>query len=93
LELARNGQFPMVLTSIRGREYHDFVMGGRDFKLQGGNIETMRKTKFLLPASYCLCSVGWVLEMFEIVAQKPVRVDLVQSVKRGASSCKFLVRL
>jgi len=35
------------LTSIRGREYHDFVMGGRDFKLQGGNIETMRKTKFL----------------------------------------------
>ena len=46
-----------------------------------------------LPASYCLCSVGWVLEMFETVAQKPVRVDLVQSVKRGASSCKFLVRL
>jgi predicted hydrocarbon binding protein len=37
--------------------------------------------------------VGWVLEMFETVAQKPVRVELVHSVKRGASSCKFLVRL
>jgi len=46
-----------------------------------------------LPAAYCLCSVGWVLEMFETVAQKPVRVELVQSVKRGALSCKFLVRL
>lgn len=46
-----------------------------------------------LPASYCLCSVGWVLEMFETVAQKPVKVELVQSIKQGASSCKFLVRL
>jgi len=46
-----------------------------------------------LPGTYCFCSVGWVLEMFETVAQKPVRVELLQSVKRGASSCKFLVKL
>jgi len=46
-----------------------------------------------LPGTYCRCSVGWVLEMFETVAQKPVKVDLVQSVKQGAPSCQFLVRL
>jgi hypothetical protein len=44
-----------------------------------------------LPALYGQCSVGWVLEMFETVRQKPVRVRLVQSIKSGASSCVFRV--
>jgi hypothetical protein len=44
-----------------------------------------------LPAIYCQCSVGWVLEMFETVLQKPIRVKLVQSIKSGASSCIFRV--
>lgn len=46
-----------------------------------------------LPDVYCHCSVGWVLEVFETVAGKPVKVELLQSVKRGAPSCQFLVRL
>ena len=44
-----------------------------------------------LPETYCHCSVGWVLEMFETVLQRPVRVELLQSVKRGAPSCVFKV--
>ncbi|MBM3297995.1 MAG: hypothetical protein FJY83_10420 [Candidatus Aminicenantes bacterium] len=46
-----------------------------------------------LPETYCRCSVGWVKEMFETVMGKPVRVDLVQSVKSGASSCRFLIHI
>jgi hypothetical protein len=46
-----------------------------------------------LPYVYCHCSVGWVLEVFETVAGKPVKVELLQSVKRGAPTCQFLVRL
>lgn len=46
-----------------------------------------------LPDVYCHCSVGWVLEVFETVAGRPVHVELVQSIKRGGSSCQFLVRL
>jgi hypothetical protein len=46
-----------------------------------------------LPDTYCHCSVGWVLEMFETVLKKPVKVDLIQSIKRGGSSCVFKVRL
>jgi len=46
-----------------------------------------------LPATYCQCSVGWVQEMFEIAAAKPVRVELVQSIKGGAPDCRFQVRL
>ncbi len=46
-----------------------------------------------LPDSYCLCSAGWVQEMFEIVADHPVKVELVQSIKRGAPDCRFIVRI
>ena len=46
-----------------------------------------------LPDTYCYCSRGWFLEMFETAAEKPVKVELLQSIKRGASSCKFIVRL
>ncbi len=46
-----------------------------------------------LPETYCYCSVGWVEEMFETVSGKPVKVELVQSVKRGAPDCRFIVRI
>ena len=46
-----------------------------------------------LPKTYCFCSVGWVREVFDTVAQKPVRVELIQSIKQGAPSCWFLVKL
>jgi len=53
--------------------------------------ELVAKGPDRLPALYCQCSVGWVLEMFETVLQRPVRVRLVQSIKSGASSCVFRV--
>lgn len=46
-----------------------------------------------LPAVYCQCSVGWVLEMFETVLGRPVKVRLVQSIRTGGSSCVFQVDL
>ena len=46
-----------------------------------------------LPDTYCLCSQGWLKEMFETVAGNPVDVDLLESVKRGAERCSFTVRL
>ncbi len=46
-----------------------------------------------LPGSYCLCSRGWVVEMFETAAKKPVQVELLKSVKRGDPHCEFTVKL
>jgi predicted hydrocarbon binding protein len=46
-----------------------------------------------LSDTYCNCSRGWALEMFETAAQKPVKVEVLQTIKRGAPSCRFLVRL
>jgi predicted hydrocarbon binding protein len=46
-----------------------------------------------LPETYCLCSCGWLKEMFETVVGNPVEVELLESVKRGAEQCSFTVRL
>jgi predicted hydrocarbon binding protein len=46
-----------------------------------------------LPRTYCECSKGWLSEMFETAAQKPVKVEMLQTVKSGGSSCKFIIRL
>jgi len=44
-----------------------------------------------LPEVYCHCSEGWIKEIFETAARKKVKVQTLQTVKRGAPSCKFLV--
>jgi predicted ArsR family transcriptional regulator len=46
-----------------------------------------------LPDTWCECSRGWLLEMFETVAGKPVKVELLESIKRGGQACRFVVRL
>jgi predicted hydrocarbon binding protein len=46
-----------------------------------------------LPDTYCLCSRGWLKEMFETVVNHPVEVALLESVKRGAKQCRFTVTL
>jgi predicted hydrocarbon binding protein len=45
----------------------------------------------VLPDTYCLCSRGWLKEMFEAVVGSPVDVELLDTVKRGADQCSFMV--
>ena len=44
-----------------------------------------------LSKTYCLCSVGYVKEMFEQTFGKPVDVQLVDSVLYGGKRCKFKI--
>ena len=46
-----------------------------------------------LAVTYCLCSCGWLKEMFETVVGRPVEVDLESSIRRGSDTCSFVVRL
>ena len=46
-----------------------------------------------LPNTYCECSKGWILEMFETVCKKPVKVEMLQTIKQGNSTCKFVVNI
>ena len=42
-----------------------------------------------LSATYCLCSVGYVKAMHEKLLQRPVEVELVESVLMGDKRCRF----
>ena len=44
-----------------------------------------------LSKTYCLCSVGYVKEMFEQTFGKPVDVQLIDSVLYGGKRCKFKI--
>ena len=43
--------------------------------------------------TYCLCSRGWLVEMFETAAKKIVEVDVLRTIKRGDPHCEFVVRI
>lgn len=46
-----------------------------------------------LPDTYCECSRGWLLKMFDTAADKRVEVEILQTIKRGGDVCGFMVRL
>ena len=43
--------------------------------------------------TYCHCSKGFVKKLWEAVLERPVDVELVQSVVSGAQECKFAIHL
>ncbi len=43
--------------------------------------------------TYCHCSKGFVKKLWESVLERPVEVELVQSVVSGAHECKFVIHL
>lgn len=46
-----------------------------------------------LSASWCNCSRGWVKELFEKALDRPIDVELLQSIRQGDPVCKFRVHL
>lgn len=46
-----------------------------------------------LSNTFCNCSRGYVLEIFETVVGRAVSVKLTHAIKRGDPFCKFIVRL
>jgi hypothetical protein len=46
-----------------------------------------------LSPTYCHCSVGYVSYLFERGLGRPVRVELLESVRRGGKACRFAVHV
>ncbi len=76
---------------------------GQDNCRREGNVVRLRYPKCYCPIvaagperlsnTWCHCSRGWVHEVFETVAGKPVKVELTHSIKRGDPDCRFIIRL
>ena len=45
----------------------------------------------LMSKTYCNCSRGWLMETFETVMEKPVKVEMEDSIMQGGKQCRFLV--
>lgn len=73
---------------------HVVFAGARVGMLNKCGCGMVSKTKERFPSStFCNCSRGYVMEFFEKVFGKPVKVDLVESIIQGAENCKFVVHL
>ncbi len=75
--------------------YFNYVQNPRGLKVADGYclcplVETGPKG---LSPTFCFCSVGYVQHMFEVMAGHPVNVELLASLKRGDSGCRFKVSL
>jgi hypothetical protein len=55
--------------------------------------QVKRSKKPFSTRSYCQCSVEFNRVFFEAALEKPVQVELVQSIINGAESCKFIIHL
>ena len=46
-----------------------------------------------LSPTYCYCSVGYVSEMMNYYIGSPVKVELLESLRTGGKSCRFVINL
>jgi predicted hydrocarbon binding protein len=45
----------------------------------------------LLSKTYCNCSRGWLKETFETVLERPVKVEIEDTIMQGCKKCRFLI--
>ncbi len=46
-----------------------------------------------LSKTFCYCSVGYVREWFSMMLGRPVKVELLESLKGGGKSCRFKIAM
>ncbi|MGD2248192.1 MAG: DUF6144 family protein [Candidatus Methanofastidiosia archaeon] len=68
----------------------DTITGGYDTCYCGQVKHTKEPFDSLL---YCQCSVGWYTQLFESALQRPVEVQVVQSIINGADTCEFIITI
>jgi predicted ArsR family transcriptional regulator len=54
---------------------------------------SVNKTRHPISTVYCQCSCGWYRTLFETLLDKPVRVELIDSIINGADACSFVIYL
>lgn len=76
-------------------------IGGGQLRREGDTIHatyqrcycgSVSKTRQPISTTYCQCSCGWFKRLFETLLEKPVQVQLVDSIAHGADVCTFTIR-
>jgi len=66
------------------------IVGGYD-KCYCGQVKQTKEP--FSTGTYCQCGVGWIKQLFESALEKPVDVELAQSIITGAESCEFVIHI
>jgi len=53
--------------------------------------EVIRTGEAKIPQTYCYCGAGFYKRIWEIITQKPVRVEVLETVLHGADECKIAI--
>ncbi|MFB0518822.1 MAG: DUF6144 family protein [Acidobacteriota bacterium] len=81
-----------------------FSFGGYRFILKDNNtiIGTYNKCycsqvkhtkETFITNTYCQCGVGYIRQLFESALERPVKVELIQSIIAGAERCEFVISI
>ena len=54
---------------------------------------SVSKTRQPISLIYCQCSCGWYKKLFLTLLDKPVKVELLDSIIHGADNCKFIIHI
>jgi predicted hydrocarbon binding protein len=54
---------------------------------------SVSKTRQPISTIYCQCSCGWYKKLFEATLEKPVKVELLDSIIHGADTCQFIIHI
>lgn len=96
LAASANGDVGAFVAKLGGNP------GGPSVRLEGGVVhlsyprcfcEMVAEGPARLPDLYCRCSEGWVKEVFETAVRKAVTVQTLQTIRRGADSCRFTIAI
>ncbi len=73
------------------------------FKLKGNTIVAkfnkcychigVQVAKEPIPETYCYCSLGWLKDLFKVLLDKDVKVDMLQTIVSGGKACEFVIHL
>jgi predicted ArsR family transcriptional regulator len=65
--------------------------GGNTYVVYNECLCPLRKDAAVKSAFFCNCSRGWVKEIFELILERPVQVELKQAISKGDSECRFQI--
>ncbi len=57
------------------------------------HCDNARATKGEISQTYCFCGAGWCQRIWESILERPVKVEIIETVLQGGDVCKFAVHL
>ena len=46
-----------------------------------------------IPETYCYCSLGWLKDLFKVLLEKDVKVNMLETIVSGGKACEFVIHL